>query len=195
MNDATPPRSLALARRLDRITGACGRLAAWLCLLMALATGLVVVLRYGFNVGSQALQESVNYLHAAVFMLGAAYTLQRDAHVRVDIFYRRWSPRTRAWIDCIGSIVLLAPMCVFIFWISLTYVCNSWAIRESSADPGGLGAVFLLKSLIPILAVTLLLQGLAEILRRLALLKVAVSATPASPKHGQAADRVQPLDG
>ena len=137
MNPVSVPRSLAIAQRLDLIARTCGKLAAWLCLLMALATGLVVVLRYGFNLGSQALQESVSYLHAAVFMLGAAYTLQRDAHVRVDIFYRHWSPRTRAWIDCIGSIVLLAPMCVFMFWVSWTYVLNSWAIRESSADPGG----------------------------------------------------------
>jgi TRAP-type mannitol/chloroaromatic compound transport system permease small subunit len=175
MNPVSVPRSLAIAQRLDLIARACGRLAAWLCLLMALATGLVVALRYGFKFGSQALQESVNYLHAAVFMLGAAYTLQRDAHVRVDIFYRRWSPRTRAWVDCIGNIVFLAPMCVFIVWVSWTYVSNSWAIRESSADPGGLPAVFLLKSLIPLLSVTLLLQGLAEIMRRLALLSAPVS--------------------
>lgn len=181
MNPLPMPRSLTIAQRLDLIATACGRLAAWLCLLMALATGLVVVLRYGFNIGSQALQESVNYLHAAVFMLGAAYTLQCDAHVRVDIFYRRWPPRTRAWVDCIGSIVLLAPMCVFIFWVSLSYVSNSWAIRESSADPGGLAAVFLLKSLILVLPATLLLQGLAEILRRVALLSVAADTSPNHP--------------
>lgn len=191
----SPPRSLAFARRLDRVGSACGKLAAWLCLLMAAATGLVVVLRYGFNAGSQALQESVNYLHAAAFMLGAAYTLQCDAHVRVDIFYRRWSPRTRAWIDCIGSIVLLAPMCVFILWISIPYVADAWSIRESSADPGGLPAVFLLKSLIPVLAVTLLLQGLAEILRRLTLLNAAVSAATAAPQAGQVQARNHAVDG
>jgi TRAP-type mannitol/chloroaromatic compound transport system permease small subunit len=178
MNTPTTPRSLLLARRLDRVGSACGKLAGGLCLLMALATGLVVLLRYGFSWGSQALQESVNYLHAAAFMLGAAYTLQCDAHVRVDIFYRHLSPRAQAWIDCIGSIVLLAPMCVFIFWISLPYVTNAWSIRESSVDPGGLPAVFLLKTLIPVLAATLLIQGLAEILRRLALLGSAAAATP-----------------
>ncbi len=184
MNAVSVPRSLAIAQRLDLIARSCGRLAAWLCLLMALATGLVVVLRYGFDLGSQALQESVSYLHAAVFMLGAAYTLQRDAHVRVDIFYRRWSPRTQAWVDCIGHIVLLAPMCVFIFWVSWTYVSNSWAIRESSADPGGLPAVFLLKSLIPLLSVTLLLQALADIMRRLVLLNT--SSMPSPRDHSTA---------
>ncbi len=192
MNTLTTPRSLLIARRLDRLGSACGKLASGLCLLMALATGLVVLLRYGFNWGSQALQESVNYLHAAVFMLGAACTLQCDAHVRVDIFYRRLSPRTQAWIDCIGSIVLLAPMCVFIFWVSLPYVANAWSIRESSADPGGLPAVFLLKTLIPVLAATLLIQGLAEILRRLALLGSAVTATL---PDDQAAARNQSVDG
>lgn len=195
MNTVTTPHSLVFARRLDQVSSAFGRLAAWLCLLMALVTGLVVLLRYGFNFGSQALQESVNYLHAAVFMLGAAYTLQCDAHVRVDIFYRRWSPRTRAWIDCIGSIVLLAPMCVFIFWMSLPYVGNAWSIRESSGDPGGLPAVFLLKTLIPVLAATLLLQGLAEIMRRLTLLTIALTALPDAPMADQAPAGDQSVDG
>lgn len=159
-----------LVNKLDRLSLATGKLAAYLCLLMAAITGLVVILRYGFNIGSGALQESISYLHAAVFMLGAAFTLQRGAHVRVDIFYRRCSRRRRAWIDSVGAIVLLMPLCVFIAWVSWDYVAQSWAIRESSADPGGLPAVFVLKSLIPVMAVTLLLQGFAEVLRNVAIL-------------------------
>lgn len=160
----------SIAQSLDRFAVAMGKLAAVFCLAMALITGLVVILRYGFNIGSIALQECTSYLHAAVFMLGAAYALQRGAHVRVDIFYRRWSGRTRAWIDSIGAIVFLLPLVIFIGWISWDYVMNSWSIAESSPDPGGLPAVFLLKSLIPAMAATLVLQGLAEILRNLAML-------------------------
>jgi TRAP-type mannitol/chloroaromatic compound transport system permease small subunit len=162
--------STSLVSDLDRVSRATGKLAAYLCLLMAVVTGLVVILRYGFNLGSGALQESISYLHAAVFMLGAAVTLQRGAHVRVDIFYRSCSRRHRAWIDSVGAIVFLMPLCVFIAWVSWDYVAESWEIRESSADPGGLPAVFLLKSLIPIMAVTLLLQGFAEVLRNVAIL-------------------------
>jgi TRAP-type mannitol/chloroaromatic compound transport system permease small subunit len=160
----------AIVNSLDRLSRLTGKLAGYLCLVMAAVTGLVVLLRYGFNIGSVALQETISYLHAAVFMLGAAYTLQRGAHVRVDIFYRRCSRRSRAWIDSVGAIVFLMPLCVFIASVSWDYMLDSWSVRESSADPGGLPAVFLLKTLIPVMAITLMLQGFAEILRKLAIL-------------------------
>ncbi len=158
------------ARSLDRIARATGSVAAWLCLAMAGVTGAVVIMRYGFDTGSVALQEAITYLHASVFMLGAALTLQRGGHVRVDIFYRRYSRRTRAWIDSVGTIVFLLPLCVFIGWVSWHYVLQSWSIGETSGDPSGLPAVYLLKSLIPIMAATLIIQGTAEILRNLAVL-------------------------
>lgn len=158
------------ARQFDRLALAAGKLAALLCLAMGVATGLVVILRYGMNTGSVALQESVTYLHAGIFMLGAALTLQRGAHVRVDIFYRRWSSRTRAWIDACGAIIFLLPLCIFMGWISWDYVQRSWEVAESSADPGGLPAVYLLKTLIPIMAATLFVQGCAELLRHVATL-------------------------
>ena len=141
-----------------------------MCLAMAVAVGLVVVLRYVLDIGSIALQETVTYLHAGIFMLGTALTLQRGAHVRVDIFYRRFSRRTQAWVDSVGAIVFLLPMCVFIAWVSWDYVLRAWFIREASPDPGGLPAVYLLKTLIPLLAGTLIVQGIAEILRNLAIL-------------------------
>jgi TRAP-type mannitol/chloroaromatic compound transport system permease small subunit len=83
----------------------------------------------------------------------------------VDIFYRRTSPRARAWINSIGAIIFLLPFCIFLFAISLNFVTEAWAIREGSPDPGGIHAVFLLKTLIPLMACNLLLQGLAETLR------------------------------
>ncbi len=155
----------AAVRRIDAFTEHCGRLLAWLVLAMGLLTTLIVIMRYGFNTGSIAAQELVTYMHGSVFMLGAAYALKHDAHVRVDIFYRDFSPRAKAWVNSLGGILFLLPLCVFIAFSSWNYVAESWAIRESSPEPGGIPAVFLLKSLIPLLAFNLLLQGLAETLR------------------------------
>lgn len=150
---------------IDILTDRSGRLLAWLALAMALMTTVVVVLRYGFNVGSIMAQEAVTYMHACLFMLGAAYALKHEAHVRVDIFYRRFSPRARAWVNSVGGIVFLLPLCVFIGFSSWNYVSESWIVRETSPEPGGIPAVFLLKSVIPLMAFNLFLQGLAETLR------------------------------
>ncbi|MFO7552282.1 MAG: TRAP transporter small permease subunit [Haliea sp.] len=157
-------------RTIDRFTEASGRLLAWLLLAMALLTTAVVVLRYGFNTGSIMAQEAIIYLHGCVFMLGAAYTLKHDGHVRVDIFYRRFSPRGQAWINALGGIVFLMPLCGFILVSSWDYVEASWVIRETSAEAGGIPAVFLLKTLLPLLALNLFLQALAETLRNAAIL-------------------------
>lgn len=150
---------------IDSFTDRCGRLLAWLALAMALLTALVVIMRYGFNVGSIPAQEAITYMHACLFMLGAAYALKSGAHVRVDIFYRNFSPRTKAWVNSLGGIVFLLPLCAFICLSSWTYVAESWAIRETSPEPGGIPAVFLLKSLIPLMGINLFLQGVAETLR------------------------------
>lgn len=162
---------LRLVSAIDTFTEWTGKIIAWMAAAMALLTSVVVVMRYGFSTGSIAGQEAVTYLHATLFMLGAAYALKTDAHVRVDIFYRRFNPTTRAWINALGSIVFLLPLCVLIVLISLDYVLQAWRIREISADSGGIPGVFLLKSLIPAMALTLLLQGIAEILRNLAQLQ------------------------
>jgi TRAP-type mannitol/chloroaromatic compound transport system permease small subunit len=132
---------------------------------MAALTTLIVVLRYGFSIGSISIQESVIYMHGSLFLLGAAYALKVGAHVRVDIFYRNFSTRTRAWVDSLGGIVFLIPLCAFILISSWNFVSESWAMRETSAEPGGIPAVFLLKSLVPMMAITLALQGVAEVFR------------------------------
>jgi TRAP-type mannitol/chloroaromatic compound transport system permease small subunit len=155
----------ACVRLIDAFTDRCGRLLAWLILGMALLTTLVVVLRYGFSIGAILAQESVIYMHGTVFLLGAAYALKTGAHVRVDIFHRNFSERTKAWIEAIGGIVFLLPLCAFILVSSADYVSESWAMQEASAEPGGIPAVFLLKSLIPVMAVNLALQGIADVLR------------------------------
>ena len=152
-------------RQIERLTHTLGKSTAWLLLLMALIETVIVVLRYGFNEGSIALQESVTYLHATIFLLGAAYTLSEDGHVRVDIIYRNASARFQAWINLLGSVFFLLPFAIFLFWISLPYVTQSWTIMEASADAGGIPGVFILKTLIPIFCSLLFLQGLAEALK------------------------------
>ncbi|MDH3526650.1 MAG: TRAP transporter small permease subunit [Gammaproteobacteria bacterium] len=160
----------ALARGLDSLAELTGRLIAWLTLGTVLITFAVVVLRYVFQTGSIALQESISYLHAAVFMLGAAYTLKHDGHVRVDIFYRALTPRGKAWINLLGTLLLLTPVCAFILYSSWEYVAVSWSMREASQEAGGLDAVFLLKTAIPLMAALLLLQGLSMVLHSILLL-------------------------
>jgi TRAP-type mannitol/chloroaromatic compound transport system permease small subunit len=150
---------------LDNVAEWTGRVIAWFTLAMMLLTCLVVAMRYGFGKGSIGLQESVMYLHGMVFMLGIAYTLKHQAHVRVDILYERFSIRARAIVDTLGTLLFLLPFSVFLLWISLDYVALSWSMKESSGQPGGLPGVFLLKTLLPVTALLILLQGLAELLR------------------------------
>ncbi|MEZ5541129.1 MAG: TRAP transporter small permease subunit [Pseudomonadota bacterium] len=171
-----------LARLLDGFAEQTGRLLSWLTLAMVVITCVVVLLRYAFGIGSIALQESVTYLHALVFMLCAAYTLRHDAHVRVDIFYQRWSPRARAWVDLLGTLLLLAPVCVFILVSSLDYVAVSWSIREGSREAGGLDGVYLLKTAIPVMAALLLLQGCAQVIH--SLLRITGHREPPTPDSG-----------
>lgn len=164
---------------IDRISLGLGRTLAWLTLLMVVSITSVVVLRYGLGHGSVFLQDLVTYLYATVFLLGAAFTLRQDGHVRVDIFYRRFSPKTQAWINLCGTLTCLLPFCAFVVWASWDYVAVSWRIREVSAEPGGIAAVFVLKSLIPAMAVALALQGIAEALRAVMTLR----GTPVARHH------------
>ncbi len=158
---------------IDSFSDLSGRVVAWLTLFMVLVTLLVVVLRYLFDFGWIWLQESVTWMHAAVLMLGAAYTLRHEEHVRVDIFYRRRSERGQAWVDIFGALFFLLPMCGFLLWASLDYVGASWVLQETSREAGGLPYPFvpLMKSLIPIAATLLLLQGLADLIRNIAVLR------------------------
>lgn len=154
-----------LLRAIDAFTRRTGQLVSWLTLAMVLTSVGVVVLRYGLEVGSIALQESVLYMHGCVFLLGAAYTLQLDGHVRVDILYRRMGPRGRAAVDLFGTLCFLLPVCGFILWVAWDYVLQAWRIGEGSQEAGGLAYVYLLKTLVPVGTLLLALQGIAEALR------------------------------
>ncbi|MDZ7748192.1 MAG: TRAP transporter small permease subunit [Halofilum sp. (in: g-proteobacteria)] len=154
-----------LIRVCDAINERVGRFLAWFTVAMVLLTLAVVIMRYGFSFGRIWIQEIVTYLHAAVFMLGAAYTLQHRGHVRVDIFYQRFSPRRRALVDFLGTLLLLMPVAVFILAWSLGFVANSWARLEESPQTGGLPFVYVLKTFIPLMAALLMVQGVAELAR------------------------------
>ena len=140
-----------------------GKAVCWLALGAVLTQLTIVVMRYVFGYGSVLLQESVMYMHATLFMLGAAYTLLQDRHVRVDIFYQHATLRTRAWINLFGVMVFLWPFCAVIFYYAWPYVQASWAISEGSREVSGLHAVYVLKTLILIFALQIALQGLALI--------------------------------
>jgi TRAP-type mannitol/chloroaromatic compound transport system permease small subunit len=151
---------------INAITRGIGEAVSWLTLAMVLCTFAIVVLRYAFGIGPIWLQESVTWMHAAVFMLGGAYALQRDEHVRVDIFYRGMSPARQARIDALGVLLFLFPLCAFIIYESWDYVAASWSVRESSRDAGGLPfpLISLLKSILVAMPALVALQGLSLLL-------------------------------
>ena len=149
---------------IDRITTTLGRVSAWLVLgIVTLQFGLVVA-RYIFGLGSIWLTEAVVYGHAALFLLASAWTLREGGHVRVDIFYADATPRTRASIDLAGALLLLLPFALVLACLSVPYAARSWAILERSQEASGLPLVFALKTLIPIFAVLMALQGFAQAL-------------------------------
>ena len=160
----------ALADRIDRLISGIGRVAAWLVLVVVLLQFALVVARYLFGLGSIWLSETVIYAHAAVFMLAAAWTLRGEGHVRVDIFYAEASLRTKALIDLAGALLLLLPFMLVLAWLSVPYAARAWAILERSQEASGLPLVFVLKTLIPVFAVLMALQGVAQAIRAAAVL-------------------------
>lgn len=150
---------------LDAVSRRTGQAIAWLTLALGLAGTAVVVLRYAFDSGWIWMQESLIWMHALTFMLGAAYTLEADEHVRVDVFYRDRSPRAKAVVDLLGTLLFLLPLCGFLLWASFPYVGGAWRIAERSREAGGLPALYLLKTAIPAMAVLLALQGVSGALR------------------------------
>ena len=149
--------------RLDRVSSVVGQAASWLTVLMIIVTVIVVVMRYVFDAGLIWLQESVTWMHAFVFMMGCAYTLARDEHVRVDIFYRDMAPARKAWVDAAGVILFLWPMCLFLAFAAWDFVATSWSLKEASRESGGLPYPMLplIKSVLVLMPVTVALQGLA----------------------------------
>jgi TRAP-type mannitol/chloroaromatic compound transport system permease small subunit len=139
-------------------------------LFMVVITAIIVVMRYVFDAGSIWMQELVIWMHAAVFMVGAAYTLLHEKHVRVDIFYRKMGPRGRALVDLLGVTIFLLPLCGFLAFKSYDFAAASWSIHEISREPGGLPypAIPAMKSIVILMPVAVALQGISLMLRSLA---------------------------
>lgn len=151
-----------LARAIDRLNEVVGTGVAWLALGVVLVEFTVVLMRYVFGIGSVKMQESIVYMHAAVFMIAAGYTLLHQGHVRCDIFYAAGTPRYRALVDLIGVTIFLLPTCALIAWVAWPYVAQSWSVLEGSPEGSlGIPGVFLLKTLIPVFAGLVALQGIA----------------------------------
>jgi TRAP-type mannitol/chloroaromatic compound transport system permease small subunit len=150
------------AAAIDRINTAIGRAAAWCCLYVVVVEFALVLMRYALGIGSIRVQESVIYAHATLFMLTAAWVLTTGGHVRVDILYADAKPRTKAAVDLLGAVIFLAPFAVALLLLSLPYAARSWAIFERSPEASGLPFVFLLKTLIPLFALLIGLQGIAQ---------------------------------
>lgn len=159
--------SLLWYQRFDKANDVLCRAVSWLTLVMVIMTFAIVVLRYGFDLGWIAMQESVMYLHAMVFLMGCAHTLRVGEHVRVDIFYRQFNAKKQAWVDIFGALFFLLPVNLFVLIISFDFVASSWSMLEDSQEAGGLPLVFLLKSLILMFSLSMTLQGVAEIGRNI----------------------------
>ena len=163
--------ALDLACSIDRLTAALGRAVAWLALAIVLVQFGLVVARYVFSAGSVPVTESVIYGQAFLVTLTAAWTLSAGGHVRVDIFYAAASPHRRAIIDLFGTLLLLLPFMLTLLWLSVPYALRSWAILERSQQTGGLPLVFVLKTTIPLFALLMALQGVAQAMRAIAVLR------------------------
>ena len=171
----------ALARfagLIDRINDTVGRWISWLALFMVLVQFALVIMRYVFGVGSILVQESLYYGHGTLFMIAAGYTLLKDGHVRVDVFYRAAAPRRKAVVDLCGVLFLLLPVCILLWWTSFPYVIDSWKVLEGSRETSGIPGVFLLKSVILVFVVLIGLQGISLAIRSLQVLSGQAPARP-----------------
>lgn len=165
---------------IDKINRFIGNAVAWLVVLMVFGTLYNVVARYFFGSFSIPLGEAVAIMNAMVFLLAAPLLLYLDQHVRVDVFYGRLSVRHQAVVDFLGTLFLLLPLCAFILYYSWQYVKNSWSQLEESSATGGLPALYLVKSLIIVVAVMLILQGISQLVHKYKLMK---DPTLKHPEH------------
>ena len=175
----------SLSRKIDAINDVVGRAVSWLAIVMVLVQFVVVLMRYVFGLGSIVMQESVVYMYAVIFMAGAGYTLLRDGHVRIDIFYRGASRRLKALVNLGGVVIFLIPVSLLIWIKSFPYVASSWRVLEGSKETSGIPAVFVLKSFILVFAALMLLQGLSLAIRSLLILgDAAESEAPPGEREG-----------
>lgn len=152
---------------IDSFTEKIGVLVAWLTTALVLNVFYDVVMRYVFHHGNIAIQELEWHIFSVIFLIGAAYTLKEDGHVRVDILYTKFSAKQKAWVDFICTFIFLIPFCIIVIYASLNFVESSWAVREISPDPGGLPGRYILKAMIPAGFVLLIIQGISQAIKNL----------------------------
>ncbi len=176
------PALLRFSRFIDKLNEWVGKSAAWLGLAAVLVCAATALARYALNIGSNAWLEIQWYFNAAVFLLIAAWTLKRNDHVRIDVIFGRLSPRTQAWIDLLGAFFMLLPATLIIAWYSWPSLVNSIHVNEYSSDPGGL-VRWPVRLLIPVAFTLLALQGVSEIIKRVAFLRGLIPATAFNNKE------------
>ena len=184
-NRLTLTKLLPIARKIDRFTNWVGKLAYWLVIVM-IGVGVWNVLgRYvgnaiGQNLSSNALIETQWYLFDLVFLLGAAYSLQHNEHVRVDIFYAGWNRRKKAAADLFGTLFFLLPFSILVIYFSWEAVVQSWVTRETSPDPGGLSR-YPIKAMIIVSFLLLIAQGISEVIKNWAIVQGVLPADAIDP--------------
>ena len=156
---------------INRINSAVGKYTSWLTTALVLIVVFDVITRYVFNESSVAIQELEWHIFAILFLMGAAFTLQKDDHVRVDLFYSKFNAKQKAWLNIVGTILFLIPFTLLIIYTSQNYALNSFSLNESSPDPGGLPARYILKAFIPISFLFLLLQSFSLLFKSIVEIK------------------------
>lgn len=154
-----------IATGIDQLNTAVAQVVRWLALFMVLIQFFIVLGRYVFGVNSIAAQESVLYLHATLFMLGAGFTLLVDKHVRVDVFFSKLGATAQRRINIFGHVFLLLPSMTALLYWTWPSVRNSWKILEGPLSVGGIEAVFLMKTLIPVFCILVMLQSVSLLVR------------------------------
>ena len=156
-----------ISQLIDSINEKIGLGVSWLTTIMVLTVVYDVIMRYGFRKGNIAVQEMEWHLFAVIFLIGAAYALKKNAHVRVDIIYTKLSTKQKAWIDLLGTFVFLIPFSIIVIYAARGFIESSWAVREISPDPGGLPGRYILKAMIPAGFILLILQGISQAIKNL----------------------------
>lgn len=155
---------------INRLNETIGKFVSWLNPLLVALVTVNVVFRYCFSESFAWMKEMEWHLFSVIFLLGAGYTFKHDHHVRVDVFYQRLGRRTRAAIDFFGCLLFLFPSCFLVIWSSVSFVEMSWAFRETSPDPGGMGMRYLIKGCLPVGFFLVALQGVAVTMKKFLIL-------------------------
>lgn len=153
-----------LADGIDWFIDSVGRTISWLALAVAIVMGTNVFLRYGFSAGEIWAQELEWHLLVPLTLVGMSYALRHGEHVRVDVLFARFKDRTKHAIDAVSAIIAII-FSALVIWLSIAFVAQSWWIGEGSPNPGGIGALYLMKAMIPIGFALLLLQSVAQAIR------------------------------